>query len=92
MSLKDVKAKFDPFKIVPGWTQEMYDDCVYNKDERFVHEVTPELPQCPRCNLYTDDPEHYCGSVALVQSCNGNHPESPRFWRWLLFCKDWGKY
>lgn len=26
-----------------------------------------ELTQCPRCQTYTDDPEHWCGSVALVR-------------------------
>jgi len=60
----------------------------------FIDNETGEiitLNLCPKCKTYVDT-EHYCGSVALVQCCNGNHPESPRFYRWLLFCKDWGKY
>ena len=59
------------------WTQEMGDDVVYDfkSPEGFLDRwgilnphkyTTKELAQCPRCQLYTDDPEHWCGSVALV--------------------------
>jgi len=41
-------------------------------------DITPELPQCPRCGTYTDDPEHYCGSVALVKII-----ETPHNWSWI---------
>lgn len=47
--------------------------------EKFLHEIYPnrpqEIPQCPRCEIYTDDPEHYCGRVALVSYWDG-----PTFW------------
>lgn len=35
-----------------------------------------ELLQCPRCEVYTDDPAHWCGSVALVPWF-----ERPRMWQ-----------
>lgn len=32
--------------------------------------ATPELLQCPSCSVYHADPEHYCGSVAMVRMEN----------------------
>jgi len=56
-------------------TQEMRDDCVY-----FGQKATAkEIPQCPCCKLYTDDPEHWCGSVALVTGADG-----PRVWKYIF--------
>ena len=51
-------------------TQEMKDDCVYpdhilDKDKLYTL-YAQELYQCARCETYTDDPAHWCGSVALV--------------------------
>jgi len=44
--------------------------------------MASEIPQCPRCQLYTDDPEHYCGSVALVVK-----EDTPQAWRdhWTFY-------
>ncbi len=41
--------------------------------------ATPELSQCQRCWVYTNDPEHYCGSVALVTGADG-----PRVWKYIF--------
>jgi len=38
------------------------------------HDIMSEfLPQCPKCEVFTNDPEHNCGSVALVT--RGNCPQ-----------------
>jgi len=72
-------------KGVPFHRHYMYYDPMYGrKDPEDYIPYAPELPQCPRCKTYTDDPEHWCGSVGLVLSYG---PESPRFWTgdWVAF-------
>ena len=58
-------------------TQEMRNDDVYSSHNQVA--ATEELPQCSRCGVYTNDPEHYCGSVALV-----HYNFSPQFWRFYF--------
>ncbi len=40
-------------------------DSPLRKAERKLAGIS-ELVKCKRCNTYHDDPEHWCGSVALV--------------------------
>jgi len=50
------------------------------KTKNWYHKhFTPELTQCPKCEVYTDNPEHWCGSVALVVE-----EDTPRFQRLLM--------
>ncbi len=45
---------------------------------------TQELLQCLKCQVYHDDPEHWCGSVAL---CPIRH--TPQQWRLIHKTRRW---
>ena len=66
---------------IPFHRHYMYMD--FNEAKKRINEdlyinsfTTPELTQCPRCKIYTDDPEHWCGSVAVVR-----YWDTPDRWR-----------
>ena len=49
---------------------------------------TKELTQCPHCEVYTDDPEHWCGSTALA--CRGRYTYQGWRYFWKKMFWVWG--
>lgn len=46
--------------------------------DAILNAALAEMTLCPRCQVYHDDPEHWCGSVALVLFASKDRPQ---FWR-----------